>query len=133
MLYTSTIWFIASIIVGIAAGKRGRGSGNWFILSLIISPLLSALLLLVQPDLSKDAGATIDPVRKCPKCAETILAAASVCKHCGHDVEPDRAAVEQAERIQRHTALQAQQAKQLRLMVLAASVVGLAIAIYARG
>jgi hypothetical protein len=26
--------------------------------------------------------------RACPLCAETILAAAKVCKHCGHDVPP---------------------------------------------
>ncbi len=28
------------------------------------------------------------PKRDCPYCAETILAKAKVCKHCGKDVEP---------------------------------------------
>jgi len=32
-----------------------------------------------------DAGAAAQgPTRKCPDCAETILAAAKVCKHCGY-------------------------------------------------
>ena len=33
-------------------------------------------------------GAVLHPTRECPYCAETILAKAKVCKHCGRDVEP---------------------------------------------
>jgi hypothetical protein len=29
-----------------------------------------------------------EPTTRCPECAETILAAARVCKHCGHRLEP---------------------------------------------
>jgi ribosomal protein S27E len=39
-----------------------------------------------------DAGAAVQgPTKKCPDCAETILAAANVCKHCGYRVTPPSA------------------------------------------
>jgi hypothetical protein len=41
-------WVMLSIIVGVAAGTRGH-NGAWFLLALIISPLLAALCLIVLP------------------------------------------------------------------------------------
>ena len=41
------VWFVAAIIVGLAASNRATRSGfGWFVLSLIISPLLAFLALL---------------------------------------------------------------------------------------
>ncbi|WP_296280490.1 zinc ribbon domain-containing protein [Pseudoxanthomonas sp.] len=34
------------------------------------------------------AGGSFLPTRTCPKCAETVRAAAVVCKHCGTDLQP---------------------------------------------
>ena len=34
------------------------------------------------------AGGSSVPNRTCPKCAETVRAAAVVCKHCGTDLQP---------------------------------------------
>ena len=39
-------WVMLSIIVGVAAGTRGH-NGAWFLLALIISPLVAALCLIV--------------------------------------------------------------------------------------
>lgn len=39
-------WVGLSVIVGIAAGRRDRSGAGWFILSLLISPLLAGLLML---------------------------------------------------------------------------------------
>lgn len=34
------------------------------------------------------AGASSGPTRPCPKCAESVRAAAVICKHCGADLQP---------------------------------------------
>ena len=49
MVEVITLWVVCSIAVSIAATDRGRGAWAWFALSLAISPLLSALLLLLMP------------------------------------------------------------------------------------
>lgn len=41
--------FIASIVMGVVAAIRGRNVFGWFFLSLLISPLLAVILLLVLP------------------------------------------------------------------------------------
>lgn len=41
------IWIIVSIIIGILASNKNRSGFGWFILSLLISPLLSAIILMV--------------------------------------------------------------------------------------
>lgn len=33
-------------------------------------------------------GGNAGPIRSCPKCAETVRAAAVVCKHCGAELSP---------------------------------------------
>ena len=43
-------WVMLSIVVGVAADGRGRNPA-WFLLALMISPLLAALLLLALPNL----------------------------------------------------------------------------------
>jgi len=42
-------WILFSAVVGVSAKTRGRGGGNWFLLSLLISPLLAGLFLLASP------------------------------------------------------------------------------------
>jgi rRNA maturation protein Nop10 len=37
---------------------------------------------------SAASGTTPEPTRRCPECAEWILAAAQKCKHCGERVAP---------------------------------------------
>jgi hypothetical protein len=46
------IWFVVSIFVGIAASSRGRSAFGWFLISLLLSPVLALLFLLVFPPLS---------------------------------------------------------------------------------
>lgn len=82
-------WIGLSISVGMLAGKRGRGSGNWFVLSLLISPLLAGIFLLIADDLSRNDTSSKTHA-KCPACAELILREASKCKHCGTTVTPIR-------------------------------------------
>jgi hypothetical protein len=79
-LFFVAVWFVLAIFVGTVAGRRGRGQGWWFLLSLIISPLLGGLILLVVPNLK--AAADLASLKKCPRCAEMVQREALVCKHC---------------------------------------------------
>jgi uncharacterized membrane protein len=49
------VWFFFAVIVGFVANDRGRSGFGFFLLSLIISPLLVGIILLVMPDLAKAA------------------------------------------------------------------------------
>ena len=82
-------WIIFSIIVGIAAGSRGRSSGGWCVLAMLISPVLALILLVLLPKL-KGEGAAPSPSThvKCHDCAELVLKDARVCKHCGCRLVP---------------------------------------------
>ena len=42
-------WLLFSGIVGVAAKARGRSGISWFLISIIISPLLALILVLVLP------------------------------------------------------------------------------------
>lgn len=89
------LWIAFAIAVGLLASKRGRGSGNWFLVSLLVSPLLGVIFLLAMEDLSGSSDATHV---KCPACAEQILRDATKCKHCGADVAPQPYKGSEAER-----------------------------------
>ena len=90
--------------------REGRDGVGWFLLALIISPLVALLLVLVMqkggsPDVPRppftalsrrevrkwqqqrlSSGEPLEGrVRKCPYCAEFIKLEAIVCKHCGRD------------------------------------------------
>jgi len=78
-------WFIFAVIVGIAASaRRSRDGLAWFLLALIISPLLAGLLVLALPDLAEQRAR--EDSRACPFCAEAVKQEAVVCKHCGRDL-----------------------------------------------
>lgn len=42
-------WLVLSVIVGVVAQMKNRSIFGWILLSLIISPLISVVLLLVSP------------------------------------------------------------------------------------
>ena len=89
-------WVIFAVAVGVFASNRGRSGFGWFLLSLVISPILGLLFVAVSKDLSKiatNAGSTpgVSTHRKCPACAEWVLPEAAVCKHCGAQLTPDPA------------------------------------------
>lgn len=49
MVFVAVLWLAASAAVGYAGAQRGRGGMNWFLLALLICPLLAALVLLACP------------------------------------------------------------------------------------
>lgn len=97
-------WIVFAIIVGVAANTRGRDGVGWFVLAVLISPLLAGLLLLALPlhfasgtihvrsrgeDATSLAVAPIPQalVKKCPYCAQMIPLEALVCHLCRRDVD----------------------------------------------
>lgn len=54
-------WFVFAIIVGVAANSRGRSGFGWFLLSVLLSPLLAGLLVLALPSLNASTGGAFRP------------------------------------------------------------------------
>lgn len=88
MLYAG--WFLLAVVIGIGADGRGRSGFGWFLLSLLLSPLVGFVLLVLLPPLNKQQSTAPSPQThvKCPDCAELVLAEARVCKHCGARLIP---------------------------------------------
>jgi hypothetical protein len=85
-------WAIAAGIVAVAADARGRSAFGWFLISLVISPLLGLILVLVMKNQRSPAPAVGDVSSgakraPCPRCGESIPLAAYVCRFCGLDLE----------------------------------------------
>ncbi|GEM_PF-7027005 len=50
-------WVILSFIVAAAAGGRGRSGAGWFLLAIVISPVLALIFVLVIPNLAAEKKA----------------------------------------------------------------------------
>ena len=57
-LFAIGLWIALSSVVGLAASTRGRDGGGWFVLALVISPLIAGLLVLALPALAKSGKHT---------------------------------------------------------------------------
>jgi hypothetical protein len=80
-------WFGLAIVVGVIAGSRGRNGFGWFLLAVVISPLLAGILAIALPSPQTQREQLHKwNSRKCPFCAELVKNEAIVCKHCGRDL-----------------------------------------------
>jgi hypothetical protein len=83
------LWVLFGITCMVIASNKNRDGCGWLFLGFLLGPF-AILMILASPALptrksfieTKDGPKT----KKCPFCAEDILNAAIVCKHCGRDL-----------------------------------------------
>lgn len=82
------LWFVFSIVAGIIASSNGRSGFGYFLLSLILSPLVGVILAAALPKINKNTErAALDSgdFKKCPMCTELVRREAVKCRYCGSD------------------------------------------------
>jgi hypothetical protein len=85
-------WFVLSVVVGIIAAAKDRSGFGYFLLSLVLSPLVGGLLAICLPslDVANDERPTPYTHVRCPDCRELVRADARKCKHCGTALTPQK-------------------------------------------
>ena len=79
------MWMLAfAAIVGIIAASKGRNAFGWAIYGALLFPIALTHVIVTPSAAVRDARQ--NPRFPCPKCAEPILAAATVCPHCRSDL-----------------------------------------------
>jgi DNA-directed RNA polymerase subunit RPC12/RpoP len=87
------VWAGCVVAAAMALQPFGR-TGNGAALGLVLGPIGLVISLVWRSNLAGEARAkstrthSDERERRCPHCAEWVLAQASVCKHCGRDIEP---------------------------------------------
>lgn len=83
------IWLILSILVAAYANSKGRSGIGYFLLSMILTPVLGLIITIaVEPNIDKleERAILAGKRRKCPYCAELVKNEARICKHCGKEI-----------------------------------------------
>ena len=106
-------WILLSIFVAIFASSRKRNGLGWFFISLVISPLIAFIILLV-------IGYSPSTLKKCPKCAEEVKAEALICRFCGYEFpQPPPLSIEelkaQKDKLEKRISYEVDQIERLRL------------------
>jgi len=77
-------WVILCLVVASAWEKKGLSYGKGFAISLFGSPMVGALIGILEtlssPKIPLDS-------KICPQCGEYVKSEASICKSCGHKLE----------------------------------------------
>jgi len=83
------LWLVLSILIGIGASTKGLSGFGWFLLALLLSPLIAGLIVLGLPSRkAPQAKFAYAARRPCPFCAEPVLVAAKLCPHCRSELPP---------------------------------------------
>lgn len=71
-------WIVLSIAVGAVAARKDRSGFGWFLLAIVISPLIAIVFLIAAGE---------GNVTRCPLCAERVKAKAQICPHCHSELQ----------------------------------------------
>ncbi len=85
-------WFVFSIVAAVIANARGRAGTGYFLLSMLLTPLVGIILAAALPNLNvaKDPDApNANTHVRCPDCRELVRFDAIKCKHCGATLTPN--------------------------------------------
>lgn len=74
------IWLILSYAAAAWAKSKGRSQIGFFLLSLLLSPLVGLILVAVGGSNPERMG-----LQQCPQCAEWVKTEALKCRFCGKD------------------------------------------------
>ncbi len=80
------VWIVLAFVAASVAKNKGRDYGRWLVLSLLISPFISLIILLVSKDLTTENDIKQGKLKNCLYCSELIMREAVKCKHCGADL-----------------------------------------------
>lgn len=95
------LWLFLAVMLGIWVERRGRSGFAAAILALFFSPLIIWIIhLAIGPQVPQsneytgpvpgEGNPDFEATRRCPACAELILAEARKCKHCGEEIQPQK-------------------------------------------
>ena len=77
------IWALLAAHVGYLAEKKGHSGNFWNVLSLVCSPLIGYLLVILLPSAPDFVPLAYRP---CPHCSRTIKARIEVCPYCDTEI-----------------------------------------------
>ncbi|MFB9214431.1 zinc ribbon domain-containing protein [Vibrio sinaloensis] len=84
-MFVVILWLVFSVIVASVASSKGRSGIGFFFVSLILSPLIGLIIVLViQPNQETVEQKALETgqQKRCPKCSELVRVEANMCKHC---------------------------------------------------